>query len=285
MSSLTSLPPEARSMVYDLLAPWSKPQQHRILYYGHNPLRARNLPPPTRSIQRSGLDPQDRIIFRSRSSFHGSAVKRAKRAIHLANIEDLLALTGACRLLRSEILSLAWSNADIFVKASPIYKELTCIFDNRLSAECCNFIRTLRIEIKDTQWPPSEMKKMGQLITRRLPQLQTLFVVIRSDGFRTSSDPPQKGLLALASVPLNVTIKILTYIPGDIDLMMRNNGQFSDQQLRDHRKKQDGKYEANLLVIRSKGQQRRVMQEQIKQQDVVGDLLEDTVEMRSLMFS
>lgn len=272
-------------MVYDLLAPWSKPQQHRILYYGHNPLRARNLPPPTRSIQRSGLDPQDRIIFRSRSNFHGSAVKRAKRAIHLANIEDLLALAGACRLLRSEILSLAWSNADIYVKASPVYKELTCIFDNRLSAECCNFIRTLRIEIKDTQWPPSEMKKMGQLITRRLPQLQTMFVVIRSDGFRTSSDPPQKGLLALASVPLNFTIKILTYMPGDIDLMMRNNGQLSDQQLRDHRKKQHGKYEANLLVTRSKGQQRRVMQEHVKQQDVVGDLLEDTVEMRSLMFS
>jgi hypothetical protein len=212
-------------------------------------------------------------------------VKRAKRAIHLANIEDLLALAGACRLLRSEILSLAWSNADIYVKASPIYKELTCIFDNRLSAECCNFIRTLRIEIKDTQWPPSEMRKMGQLITRRLPQLQTMFVVIRSDGFRTSSDPPQKGLLALASVPLSVTIKILTYIPGDIDLMMRNNGAFSDQQLRDHRKKQDGKYEANLLATRSKGQQRRVMQEYVKQQDVVGDLLEDTVEMRSLMFS
>ncbi|THX51831.1 hypothetical protein D6D06_07127 [Aureobasidium pullulans] len=272
-----SLPPEARSMVYDLLAPWSKPQQHRILYYGHNPLRARNLPPPTRSIQRSGLDPQDRIIFRSRSNFHGSAVKRAKRAVHLANIEDLLALAGACRLLRSEILSLAWSNADIY--------ELTCIFDNRLSAECCNFIRTLRVEIKDTQWPPSEMKKMGQLITRRLPQLQTLFVAIRTDNSRSSSDPPQKGLLALASVPLNVTIKILTYIPGDIDLMMRNNGQFSDQQLRDHRKKQDGKYEANLLVTRSKGQQRRVMQEHVKQQDVVGDLLEDTVEMRSLMFS
>jgi hypothetical protein len=52
--------------------------------------------------------------------------------IHLADVSDLLFLAATCRLLRSELLALAWSNADMTVRSPTLYMDLHCILYDRL---------------------------------------------------------------------------------------------------------------------------------------------------------
>ncbi|KAI5237843.1 hypothetical protein E4T43_07827 [Aureobasidium subglaciale] len=208
MSSFTDLAPEIRTSVYNLLLRDSLANNQRILYYGRNPLRGHQLSQTSGRCKRQyTLNTLERITF--------VPEVEARSVVHLEDIDDLLNLAATCRILRSDILAMAWSSADIYVWSDTLIKDLTCIFGHRLSTECCAFIHTLRLDIGERKWSLSAVNKTASLITSCLPQLQSLFLMIdyRSD-FRRANEP--SSLMALAGLPPQITV-IFRYYSSHVD--------------------------------------------------------------------
>jgi hypothetical protein len=188
MLSFLDLPPETRMTVYNILLKSSLTGNMRILYTGDDPLRCVS---GTNSVRHrlSYNTQQDRIAFIGNRIIKTQDTIDAECHINYAEIDDLLSLATTCRLLRSELLTLAWSNADISVSSPTLTTDLHCIFYNRLSSNACTFVRTLQVGIEEWAWSPQEIKNIAGLIRRRLPQLEQLTwnIPVRLPGCRQNA--------------------------------------------------------------------------------------------------
>lgn len=142
MSSFTTLAPEIRLLVYNELLQSSLSGKKRIVY-------------DCRCLKRCApLCPHDRMFSVLSKRGQVTVSKTMEPLVHLADIGDLLNLAATCHLFRSEILVLAWPNADIHIrsintKSENLIGNATYIFTNRLSTGCCNLIRTLHIDVPE----------------------------------------------------------------------------------------------------------------------------------------
>lgn len=130
MPSFLDLPPETRVIFYDSLLSSSRSSKERILAGVNNfhLERASGLV-RKKSVYRVQ---HDHIRFDgSRSTFLWGMIG-ARCNIHLADVSDLIFLAATCRLPRSELLALAWSNADMAVRSPTLYMDLHCILYDRL---------------------------------------------------------------------------------------------------------------------------------------------------------
>ncbi|KAG9654338.1 hypothetical protein KCU64_g7281, partial [Aureobasidium melanogenum] len=137
--SFTALPPEIRSVVYTILLHDTLSNKKRLIYDGACPDCC------TTSCQEP--ETHDKVLPFGSRKFNAHTFPHKTLYVYLADFGDLLRLAATCKLLRSEILGLVWSNADIFIKSNNLTKTLTHIFDDYLSTGCCKFISTLHVEI------------------------------------------------------------------------------------------------------------------------------------------
>jgi hypothetical protein len=208
MLSLTDLPPEIRLAIYKLLLQSTLAKTTRILYSGNNPLHCGDTPHCIRHNQpffRS--KPNGEICFRDARIIWGCDIRRAKYNIHHADLDDLLPLASTCRLVRSDLLALTWSRAEIHITSPELYDELRCIFYDRLTSESCNFIRTLAIDVHENDWLPSETRKIVGLIRRRLPRLEQLTVNVFIQFIHRPQVAFAPGLAAFRILPPSVTLE------------------------------------------------------------------------------
>lgn len=96
--SFTNLPAEVRSLIYGFLLRDAVSECKYIVYYG----RQGDM---DKRVFEFFCREQRGLLFRDRNSTYARHV----------DISNLLKLAATCRLLRSEILFLAWSNADICI--------------------------------------------------------------------------------------------------------------------------------------------------------------------------
>jgi hypothetical protein len=166
--------------VYNYLLDFEPAKETRILYtsitsrYGWFPILQRHKPPYE-------ID-QDHIHLTHNKTCYWDDIRyEALPSIHLTDIDTVLHLAATCRLLRPEVLALTWSNADISVSSSNLFKALYSIFYNVLLSDACSCIRTLQLE-NHSSAPVREISKIIKLIRRRLPQLDQLVIYIPHDS-------------------------------------------------------------------------------------------------------
>ncbi|KAI5248427.1 hypothetical protein E4T42_05674 [Aureobasidium subglaciale] len=147
------------------------------------------------------------VLFR-----YGPEVR--KRAVHHANIDGLLALGGTCRLLRSEVLPIAWSIADISVYTpdNGFKDDIQYIFGHCLSEQTCKLIRTLYIDVGKSDWSVACSSETASFITKSLPNLSVLTIAISRRYTTGEDDVLNTGLMALTIVPSTISIEIVAYV-------------------------------------------------------------------------
>ncbi|THY22632.1 hypothetical protein D6D01_06241 [Aureobasidium pullulans] len=284
--SFLILPPEIRMIIYNILLQSCLASNTRILYSGTNPLRCGDTPPSIRHQQSYHVDPQDRIYFLSSRILYSIDIRKATYKIHHSNLDDLLSISATCRLIRSESLALIWSNADIHVKSPEFSNELTWILCNRLSWEACNSITTLHIHINQKTRSPShkEITKSAGFLICQLPQLKLLVVEMRI-SYSPKKDLPIPELLALRILPMRVTVKVHHYVSDWFLKRFLNANRF--QQVKNVREASNMWAEKVLLAARENvdlvHRKRRGERDEKAKRDEVGEVLEDTLEMRSDM--
>jgi hypothetical protein len=284
MLSFLSLPPETRIIIYDLLLDSSRSSNARILA-GVNNFRRQGTSSLVRhkSVYRVH---QDHIRFDGSGSTFLWRLIGARCNIHLADIGDLLFLAATCRLLRSELLALAWSNADMAVRSPTLYMDLHYIFYDRLPHQICTFIQTLQIDADKDAWSPQQMFATSGLILRRLPHLKKLVIYIprRVSGTHKKGHGRMLTLATLRILPLRITVKISHHIAKeDYKEFMRYRA-LTD--FHNRRREWNKSADSWLLLLRARvnwlRQKRSGQQMRRKQEDQVADVLEATVELRSL---
>ncbi|KAH0154240.1 hypothetical protein KCU67_g9139, partial [Aureobasidium melanogenum] len=282
MSSFLNLPPEIRSMIYKMLLQDTLAKDTRILYFGDNPLRSGVDPDRIRHKQPfKRTCSQGDIEFLDTKSNLARHIALAQYIIHLADIDDLLSLAATCRLVRLELLALAWSNADIRIESPETYKELRCVFYNRLTSETCNSIRALHLNIDYCQWSPSEIAKVIELLRVRLPQVEQLIV---NGTFRLGNGgkPFAPGVAVLKTLPPHIAVELRTTPVGKLRSRTDLNATFPGVLAR-----KDKHMNAHLQYLRMEVESLRQKREEklarMEQGDMMCDALEATVEMRSLM--
>ncbi|KAG9529181.1 hypothetical protein KCU93_g3620, partial [Aureobasidium melanogenum] len=284
MSSFLDLPPEIRLTIYKILLQYILAKDTRILYSGNNPLRCWNTPDCIRHSQPFGrIGPQGLIAFRDTATTYPRHIYYAKYNIHLAEIGDLLFLASTCRLLRSELLALAWSNADIHIESPETYNEMRCIFYDRLTSKSCSFIRTLELCIVESEWLPSETRKIVGLIRRRLPQLEHLILdVLMGRGNRRS--PLAPGGEALKILPPHINVKLRHHTSTMTNRWSRTKFlPLFSRNLRPKDKSANARLQSLRMEVSLIRQKRRDAQSKNEKEDQVSEALEATAEMRSLM--
>lgn len=276
MLSFIDLPPEIRLVIYKILLQHTLAKDTRILYFGDNPLRCGVFPDRIRHKQpfRRVGSPGDIKFLNTRTDL-ASHIALKGYVIHLADIDDLLFLASTCRLTRSEILALAWSNADIRIESPETYNDLHCIFYDRLTSQSCEFIRTLQFNVIESEWSPSESGKIVGLVRSRLERLELLIVTILA-----RSDPPvgplTPGIAALRGLPLRIAVNLRYYHRFYLRRTIVSSG-----------KRKDASKNARLQSLRAEigliCQKRKEEQSKKDQGDQACEILEATAEMRSLM--
>jgi hypothetical protein len=284
MPSFLDLLPETRVMIYDSLLNSSRSNKERILAGVNN-----------FHLERTSGLVRKKSVYRVQHNhirFDGSGstflwrMIEARCNIHLADVSDLLFLAATCQLLRSEILALAWSNADMAVRSPTLYMDLHCIFYDRLPYQICTFIRTLQIDADKDAWSPRQMLATSGLILRRLPHLKHLIVYLPRRVFGVSK-PGHGRTLTLATLrmlPLRIRINIFHYVAKeDYKQFMRFRTLEWLHNLRQQWNKSADDWLFNLRARDGfKGYKRRTRQSKRMQEDQVPDILEATVELRSL---
>jgi hypothetical protein len=132
--------------VYDFLLQSSLTSGTRIIYLGDKPLHSKQLPGPVRHkvsyTTRKNQEPFTGVKIPGKG-----IILDAECDIQLMDLDALLYLAGTCRLIRSELLALAWSHADISINSPTLYMDLHYIFYDRLSSNACAFIRVLQVSV------------------------------------------------------------------------------------------------------------------------------------------
>ncbi|KAG9859449.1 hypothetical protein KCU98_g67, partial [Aureobasidium melanogenum] len=273
VSSFTALPPEIRSVVYNILLHDTLSNNKRLIYDGACPECC------TTSCQ----EPKKHgkvLPFASRK-FNAHTFPHKTLYVHLADFGDLLRLAATCKLLRSEILGLVWSNADIFIKSNNLAKTLTHIFDDCLSTECCNFIRTLHVDIpRPVQEEPDHTKQIVKLIHHRLPRLEELILSLFKDRNSYSLHFPQAAMSVLASLPSRINVQFRNY--SQYNLSPHQQYRINPQVGREYLNTRD---EAYLDAIRSRRERRKQKKAEKKRRNEAVDGLGDAVETHSSIIS
>lgn len=282
MSPFLSLPPEIRLIIYKILLQSTLAKDTRILYSGDNPLRCRNYPHSIRHKQPFQHIDQGHIWFLDTKTLSARETRRAQYNIHHADLDDLLILASTCRLLRSELLALAWSNADIRIESPETYKELRCVFYNRLTSETCNSIRTLHFNIDEDTLVPSKSRRIVELIIHQLPRLEQLVVniLLRGDLYIKHL---AYNVAVLGNLPLHIALELRHHLYWKFrpSRILPSSAYSADA------KHKDESANAQLQSLRTQisliRQKRKEKLARMEQEDQTGDVLEATVEMRSLM--
>jgi hypothetical protein len=279
MPSFLDLPPETRMAVYNILLGSSLLNTTRVLAGAKDDQRLECL----KILCSIG---QDDMLYDDTGTYVLWHYVGIRCNIHFADIDDLLHLASTCRLIRSELLALAWSNADITVRSHTLYMDLHCIFYDRLPYHICTFIRTLQLDARKDAWLPQQMAATCGLILRRLPHLRQVVVYIPRRVFGTH----KKGygrmltLATLQALPLRITVNILHYIaPGDYDSYMRDH---TRQEFHNFRRNWNKSADRWLGDLRARAdrmrQKRRAKHVKTEQDGQVAGILEVTVKLRSL---
>jgi hypothetical protein len=273
-----SLPPEIRMSVYDILLKSSVTSKTRILYVSNNTLHYKRLRGFV-CYKRGCEIHENHIPFSGDKTIWIEEVIKAERNIHRAHVDDILCLASTCRLLRSELLAFAWSNADISVNSPNLSMDGAYIFFDRLSSNTSTFIRTLQIRIEQHAWKPRELRRTVSFLRSRLPQLKQLIlnIVVRSPATKVHLRDRNYALMALQSVPRETTVEFRHYCVPNRRMQYVHKGA---QPAMDE--ETNGYFEtgrAGLDPIRQKRSDERAKR---KQEDQVADILEATVELRSL---
>lgn len=270
--SLINLPSEIRLLVYDFLLYDALSDNICIIYRGCK------------------RDSDNQIFFEtSRTGKNILFHAMIKPQIWHIDICNLLNLAATRHRFRSELLFLAWSNADIHInpknkEPETLMQYAEFIFNNRLSKICCNFIRTLHINILEITWEPRHTRAIAEIIHRCLPRLEklTVQVVCEWPGFGTGR--PQKALCALGILARHIAVELRTEFIRPF-LFMSVGQQLSDTQIRARQQKRARADAAYLDAIRSQGQRRRSTKMAREQNDEFLDILQDTVDIRSQSLS
>ncbi|KAI5198581.1 hypothetical protein E4T39_06673 [Aureobasidium subglaciale] len=216
-----------------------------------------------------------------------------KRAVHHVNIDDLLAVASTCRLVRSEVLRIAWSNADIsvYTPENGFKDDIQYIFGHCLSEETCKMILTLYIDVGKSDWSAACVSETARFITKRLPNLKVLTIAI-SHRYTTGGDEVlDTGLMALTSLPLTISIEIVAYVHAQV-LAQRQLlncailGISSAATLAEIMEWEDAASYSDTLRVEmnsSLAQYARAVRRHNEECQEDGSLLEDTVGMRSSM--
>ncbi|KAH0346575.1 hypothetical protein KCU81_g3938, partial [Aureobasidium melanogenum] len=270
--SLINLPLEIRLLVYDFLLYDALSDNICIIYRG---------------CKRESDNQIFFETFRARKNIPFHAM--IKPQIWHIDICNLLNLAATCHQLRSELLFLAWSNADICINLKNKEPETLMgyaefIFNNRLSKICCDFIRTLQINVLEVTWEPRHTRAIAEIIHRCLPRLGKLTVHVIREWNSVDSDRPQKALCALGTLEPRIAVELRTEFIRPF-LFMSVGQQLSDTQIRARQQKRARADAAHLEAIRSVGQRRRRTKMAREQKDEVLDILQDTVDIRSQSMS
>jgi hypothetical protein len=265
--------------VYNFLLESERAKKTPILYtsttsrYWWFPILQRHKPPY--EIE------QDHIHFTHNKTCYWDDIRyEALPSIHLADIDALLHLAATCRLLRPEVLALTWSNADISVSSSNPSKALHCNFYNVLSSDACSFVRTLQL-MNYSSAPAREMSKIIKLIRRRLPQLDQLVIHIPHNSGTLSYETKDFGAdlraaqVVLRDLPLGITVRFHYFLTGKRNRYWQNQLRFYNETL-----------DERFYILRTQGdavtRARRHVPKMRQQKDQIADVLEATVELRSL---
>lgn len=281
MLSFTSLPPEVRMTIYNILLQSTLSKTTRIYYLDEDPVDYGYFPSirQSQSFSRVRKDVRD---IRVRDS------RRPEYDIH--DIDDLLFLANTCRLLRAELLALAWSNADVRIQSPELYSDLRYIFCDLLSSESCGFIRTLNLVVDLKICMRSEIEKIVGLIRHQLPRLEQLIVYININLDRRPDDL-SPSVRALGILPLHITVKLRCF-PTRYLVSRCHRGRAPPNTSRPSMYvgwTETAYWSVNtaLRVLQAElslvGQERREKQAERESSDQVCDILEATTEMRSLM--
>lgn len=235
MASLTGLPPELRAIVYNYLLEDGLASEKRIVYcqdddqYNDLDFLSVNQQPEhqdfadvqhkgepigwTRSAMQFARNHQTRItsLVDVRYTYGPDVLKRA---VHHADIDDLLALATTCHRIRTEVLPIAWSNADISIYTpEDRYKDdIFHIFDRCLSGGTCAMIRNIRIDVGTSYWSASDVSETANFIMKRLPCLQDLHVSVARENIKAAPPEFDHGLRALTCLPCKIMVEIVSYI-------------------------------------------------------------------------
>ncbi|KAK6005707.1 hypothetical protein QM012_007349 [Aureobasidium pullulans] len=223
----TALSAEIRSLVYDILLQDTLSSNERLIYYGSCPKpQACNLP-------------------------------TGKLYVHLADFSNLLRLAVTCKLLRSEILIIVWSNANIFIKFDDLARIMTHIFDDCRSTKCCHFFRTLQIDLPRLPKEPDDIREIVKLIHRRLPQLEELTLSLYADKFRMSTPLAQATMSIVASISSRISIRFRNHDLRD-KLLEPQHYTTKLAVVCEHVDKKDKEHPENVVSKLQKRRQRRI---------------------------
>lgn len=288
MLSFIDLPPEIRLAIYRLVLPFPPDKHERILYSNKDYLRCEN----TQIIRHKRSFPPTKTWTRRIYANH-----LGYTMYHHADIGKHLILASTCRLLRADLLALTWSDVDIQFQSPELYGDLHYVFYDRLSGVTCSFIRSLQFDVDERISSPSQTKEIAGFVRRRLPGLEQLTVIVimsfESFNRHQKTNRLTPCLATLGILPLRVAIKFryhTTYHPMGQSSWARNYAQWRPHATPNYHNPHERAGGCAATALRAlqtelslTGQKRREEQAKRKSEDQVCDILEDTVEMRSLL--
>lgn len=236
MVSLTGLPPELRPIIYTYLLEDGLASGKRIVYchdddqYDDLDFSDVDLHPEDQQPVNTQLRGKTVGWSRSRMQYTRRSYPERitslidvrytygpdvlKRAVHHADIDALLALASTCHRIGTEVLPIAWSNADIaiYTPDNHFKDDIFHIFGHVLSSDTRAIIRNLHIDVGTSYWKASDVSETANFITKRLPNLKELHVSVARED--TDIDPPEfdHGLYALTCLPYQIMVEVNAYI-------------------------------------------------------------------------
>ncbi|KAG9685708.1 hypothetical protein KCU95_g12161, partial [Aureobasidium melanogenum] len=312
MPSLTSLPPELRAVIYTYLLEDGLASGKRIVYC-HDDDQYDDLefsPVNQHSEDQDNTQQESNVVGWTRSKMDYERNHQARiislidvrytygpdvlnGAIHHANIDDLLALASTCRRMRTEILPIAWSNAEItfYTPENHFKDDIFHIFGQTLSSDTCAMIHNLHIDIGTRYWSASDVSETAYFIMKHLPNLKDLYVSVACED--TESDVPEfyYGLGALTSLPCQIMVEVNIYMhPSAAKLFEQTDVQLigtddtvTIHQVEDWEKVISLTNMFHLECARHETQFARALRAHNEERHLDGSLLEDTLRLRSGM--
>ncbi|THZ66006.1 hypothetical protein D6C85_08241 [Aureobasidium pullulans] len=307
MVLLIDLPPELRMTIWDSMLQKALVSEKRIVYcdddgqHDESPeCSDDDIPSSMETVASSPIVGWSRIAMQYDKNHQGRFISLVdvryrygpsvlKRAVHHANIDALLALASTCRKIRSEVLALAWGNADITIYApdNGFKADVMHMFGRCLSEETCSLIRTLHVDVGKPDWSCKYVNQMAHFINKRLPNLETLTIAVARTNTQGRDIEVDKGLQALNCLPFTILLEIMAYIHPEVvamnpppPMIVAGSGHRVSVTWEESQSWNDNMY----YKLRSSARLfARALQTQNNERHADGSLLEDTIGMRSGM--
>lgn len=316
MASLTGLPPELRAIVYNYLLEDGLASEKRIVYYQdddqYNDLDFSYVDQHPEDQDFADVHPKGEPVGWTRSAMQFTRNRQTritslvdvrytygpdvlKRAVHHADIDDLLALASTCHRVRTEVLPIAWSNADISIYTpDDRYKDdIFHIFDRCLSSDTCAMIRNIHIDVGTCYWSASDVSETANFIMKSLPCLQDLHVSVAHESIEAALPEFDHGLRALTCLPCKIMVEVVSYIHPStksqepfIPMIVNLFGDGTRQRLSCPEDWEQAISLNDMFFfesMRRENQFARALRTQNEERHIDGSLLEDTLGSRSWM--